>query len=130
MADTLDLTSLGPLVEEEVNAIVRRIGLGILVRNIKASPVDTGRFRSNWNVSFGAPSTTVTTSISTEGAAISAAASEIQAFDVGASSSIYLTNNLPYAESLANGTSTQAPPGWIDTNIRAELKAVELASGT
>jgi|DEB0MinimDraft_6_1074348.scaffolds.fasta_scaffold03445_5 hypothetical protein len=31
-------------------------------------------------------------------------------------------NNLPYAERLANGWSTQAPKGWIQT-IGANLKA-------
>lgn len=123
--DTLDLTSLGPLLEEEVNTIVRRIGLGIMVRNIRSSPVDTGRFRSNFTVGFGSPSSSTNQPIVTSGQAQTDAFVDISAFRIQTNSTIHLNNNLPYAEKIALGSSTQAPAGWIDTNIRSELKALE-----
>ena len=52
----------------------------------EASPVDTGTFKRNWQN------------------------------DVGTNKySVSISNNLPYAERLANGWSKQAPSGWVQT---------------
>ncbi len=127
--DTLDLTSLGPLIEDELNTVVRRLGLGLMTRNIKSSPVDSGRFRSNWVVGFGSQSSSSNLNISSASSSSSRLASELQSFDIRNTKSFHLSNNLPYSERLANGYSTQAPAGWIDLNIRAELKELEAALG-
>lgn len=135
MAETLDLTSLGPLLEQEVNTIAHRLSLGILVRNIKSSPVDTGRFKNNWTIGIDlAPTDTTTFTAKTPLGQLSPAVLKrgrdvIKTFDISTNKTIYLSNNLPYAEPLATGTSSQAPAGWIDTNIRAEIKSMELSVG-
>lgn len=129
--DTLDLTSLGPLLEDEVNTIIQRFGLGVMVRNIKSSPVDTGRFRSNWTIDFDSgsgniPNINATGSReSASSESISRVTSQISSFDISKNKSMSLLNNLPYAEKLASGHSTQAPAGWLDLNIRNELKSFE-----
>jgi hypothetical protein len=135
--NTLDLTSLGPLLEDDVNTIVRRLGLGVLVRNVKSSPVDTGRFQSNWVISIDAESAYTDDSEysgATKGSVppkvLNKASSELSGFNVMRNSRLYLQNNLDYAEKLADGSSTQAPAGWIDMNVRNELKALESALGT
>lgn len=69
---------------------------------IRATPVDTGRARSNWILSQDAPDPSVVEAADTSGAtAISenkAAALRLQPFVVS-----YLVNNLPYATVLENG---------------------------
>ena len=76
----------------------------------QASPVDTGRFRASWQVgenaapSAGAPpgSYPGVTAIKRIG---------YQQEKLGNIYSVH--NNLPYAEPLANGSSRQSPPGWV-----------------
>lgn len=83
----------------------------LLTRIIQRSPVDSGAFRGNHRVSVGvideesSKSVTDKTGNRTISAGISAA-SAAKALD-----SIYVQNNLPYAERLENGYSGQAPQG-------------------
>ena len=79
---------------------------------IKRSPVDTGRFRNNWNASFGAPDGTMSTSTDPSGTkAQSNAAKLLMNFDMG--KTFYLTNNLPYSLRLEYGYSKQSPSGMV-----------------
>ncbi|AUR92869.1 neck protein [Vibrio phage 1.178.O._10N.286.45.E12] len=73
-----------------------------------------GRFRSNWFLSFGAPSSKTTDSTSEQPNRLNEVG-EIS--KVKYSDSYVLTNNLPYAERLENGWSTQAPAGVLSPNI-------------
>lgn len=69
-----------------------------------------GRFRANWNVSYGVPDTTVTDSTDKN-----RVLTEVQKVDTLAVGGImYLTNALPYAHRLEyEGWSSQAPAGMI-----------------
>ena len=94
---------------------------------IMASPVDSGRFRANWQLSGSAPASGVTSGNDTGGATASSVAQEV------ASSAQWqeftLANNLPYAAKLefggypgdgpktAGGFSTQAPRGMVRVNV-------------
>jgi len=76
---------------------------------IKRSPVDTGRFRSNWFASINDISTQ-TSETRTEGEAIADSILKAQK----ASGAIFtLSNNLPYAIKLEFGSSKQAPQGVL-----------------
>ena len=69
-----------------------------------------GTFRGSHIVSIGAPDFTVTDRVDAEGTAtISDGTSAIQS--AGLFPVIYIQTNLPYAEALENGHSTQAPSG-------------------
>lgn len=69
-----------------------------------------GRFRGSHIVSVGAPDFTVTERVDAEGVStISEGTSVIQS--AGRFPVIYIQTNLPYAEALENGHSTQAPSG-------------------
>lgn len=97
--------------------VFRAVGLG--------SPVDTGRFRANLNVSFGAPNTAVTES--TDATRFEREAQKAMTLPVGGV--VYITNALPYAAVLEygqypnppknptgktqNGYSIQAPSGMF-----------------
>lgn len=95
---------------------------------IKASPVDSGRFRANWFASNEQPSTKITFNTDKSGSrAISAAANFVDSSRDW--STFTLTNNLPYSEVIefglygngpktTGGYSKQAPQGVVRTNIR------------
>ncbi|WP_199556401.1 HK97 gp10 family phage protein [Sandaracinobacteroides hominis] len=99
-----------------INRETRAIALGILARLVDMSPVDTGRFRGNWQVDIGrAPEDELDTT-DKSGAATKAKGSATIA---GAApfEPIYLVNNLPYAGALNDGHSRQAPAGFVEAAV-------------
>lgn len=97
-------------VEEVVGKKQRYISLQVLNEIVSRSPVDTGRFRANNHVSIGSPEYGTTDATDKAGSATlqqgSAVIAKGKPYSV-----IYIQNNLPYAESLENGHSQQAPAG-------------------
>ena len=109
--------------EEQVNQFVIKTtaNLGIVSRKIAwdsftsvvvISPVDTGRFRGNWQPGIGAPPGGVLETLDPTGA-ISIAAIETKVAEFKPGEAIYLANNLPYAIPLEEGHSKQAPNGMV-----------------
>lgn len=94
---------------------------------IFASPVDTGRFRSNWFVTESIPSTRISSSVLTANQVTRNVEQKVNgAIHVRV---FWLTNNLPYAEVIEfggygdgpktiNGFSRQAPKGVVRTTAR------------
>jgi hypothetical protein len=73
-----------------------------------------GQFRSNWFLSLGAPSTKITESTKEENQRIS----EVNSIATSKYSSVYaLTNNLPYAQRIENGWSSQSESGVVAPNV-------------
>lgn len=72
-----------------------------------------GSFRSNWFLSFNGPTDKVTDNKRGKAARLREVAA-IESRDY--SSEYWLTNNLPYAERIENGWSSQAPAGVIAPN--------------
>ncbi|WP_163998676.1 HK97 gp10 family phage protein [Pyxidicoccus caerfyrddinensis] len=112
--------------------VVRKAALGVLANVVTASPVDTGRFRGNWQVGVGGrPSGEVEGADKDGAATLAAAKSVLDGAEVG--DTVYLTNNLPYARRLEFGHSQQAPRGMVRTtlaNLREILEeAVKDAKG-
>jgi hypothetical protein len=96
---------------------VRGTLFGLSSRIIKESPVDTGRFRGNWQASIGSPVLSTTSRLDSTGAgSINDAAVTVQGLKLG--QTFYLTNNLPYARRLEYGYSKQAPSGFLRINLQ------------
>lgn len=72
-----------------------------------------GRFRSNWNVSYGNPDYAYTTSTNIARGDVEAA----KALTLPVGGVVYLSNGLPYARELEYGYSTQTPLGMIRTSV-------------
>lgn len=127
MADfTLDLSGVTDEIEEDIqDQVIRRFGLGVLTRVIKKSPVDTGRFKGSWSVTFAASDQTPVTTVRSESAAIQDGTAKLSKFDLRTNTAIYITSNLPYAQSLEEGSSTQAPTGVAQISIREEAAAFD-----
>lgn len=122
----------GKRVEENANALKRKAALAVDATVVLATPVDTGRARSNWQASLGAPATGTREAYAagtggSTGAANATAAQE-QAKRVVAGSqpeqAVHITNNLPYIGKLNDGHSAQAPAGFVQTAVLRGLAAV------
>lgn len=101
----------------------KKITMDVLAGVVRKSPVDTGRFRGNWQVGVEAapvveldrkdpqpygsePGTDVINSAQ-------AAVGAIRPYGVS-----FVVNNLPYAERLENGWSKQAPSGMVALTLQ------------
>lgn len=108
-----------------MDRVIRKLALdgyrGVMMR----SPVDTGRFRGNWNVGINRVNTRVFEP--SEGpqqqSGAQATAGDLAvsgALDVNKATitdKIYITNNLPYAIPLEYGHSKQAPAGVLSVTF-------------
>ncbi|HGW8406532.1 TPA: hypothetical protein ACNROV_003964 [Citrobacter freundii] len=73
-----------------------------------------GRFKNNWYVGFDSqPTETNDTPDASGQGSNSRGLAVLEVFRVGQVSTIYFTNNLPYAQELENGHSNQAPGGMV-----------------
>lgn len=110
--------------QADIHTAVRYIGLQAIDRVVKKSPVDTGRFRANWTLSFGGMDGTTTNAVDVGGGAtIARLSGEMDTYPAEGYPVIYLQNNLPYAERLEAGYSKQAPSGMVAISI-VELAAI------
>jgi len=87
----------------------------------ESSPVDTGQFRANWLTSVGSPSDAQQEG--SGGAMASASAAALASYPDDGFPVIYLQNNVPYADRLEDGHSTQKPLGVVKITVPA-LQAI------
>lgn len=123
----------GRQVEEGVNRIVRKVALIADRELVLETPVDTGRARSNWQVSLGSPITSQREPYApgeglgkAEGQNAAGALAQAQE-RIGkrrTGETVYITNNVDYIGPLNDGTSTQAPAGFVQAAITRAVKAV------
>ena len=106
-----------------MNTTVQRATTELFNRVTIRSPVDTGRFRANWNVSYGQADDSTTTS--TDKARATTEAAKALTLPVGGI--VWITNGLPYAYRLEYGYSKQAPVGMIRLAVRELSDAVQKA---
>lgn len=107
-------------------AMVERTYQGALdltgARLIERSPIDTGRFKSNWNYGLEAPDTRTTaeTKVRTLNN-LQERPKSLGGFNH------YLTNALPYGPALERGHSKQAPQGIVGLTREEWPSLVQLA---
>jgi len=113
---TLDIKNFVEKAKKNPETVARQVSFKLFSAVIKASPVDTGRFRMNWQTAGAvAPSGVIDETDKGGAAAIGDAASYI--FAASDWNEFTLTNNLPYAERLEYGWSNQAPQGFVRVNV-------------
>jgi hypothetical protein len=121
-----DIAKFAEQVKIAPELVVRKLALDIFTDLLRASPVDTGRFRANWTLSLGTPNRRILWAMSDIGkqmqAQINLAAKRVQQAD--GTQVIYITNNLPYAERLNEGWSQQAPAGFVQMAIAKNVKPI------
>lgn len=101
---------------ENPKKVTRQVSIKLFSAVIQASPVDTGRFRANWQATTLSPAAGTVNTTDRSGATTISHVTTTVAGSTNASQ-FYLTNNLPYAEKLEYGYSNQAPQGFVRTNV-------------
>lgn len=106
---SIPLAQLAEKLKLDLGTVVRKSTLDVFRAVALRSPVDTGRFRANWNVSYGAPD--LATSASVDKTRAERESGKALTLPVGGVT--YMANALPYAARLENGYSKQAPAGMV-----------------
>jgi hypothetical protein len=136
-------------VPEQFDRVVRRTALSILRGLVKASPVDTGRFRASWGIAVGAPYDQAATEsrgvMRTKAGrtrrtkagkvkkhpvpqpSFAARSAGLGSFRIG--ETVHISNPLPYGPALNNGHSRQAPAGFVDLVVDAVRHEVQTELG-
>lgn len=116
----------------DLETVVRKATLDLFTAVVRRSPVDTGRFKGNWNASYGTPKLTVggradQTKLGSVGANMKAELRIIESLPVGGVT--YLSNGMPYAARLEHGWSGQAPSGMVKLAAEEFSRMVAKATG-
>ncbi len=118
---------------------VRAVCVDLSARVIKATPVDTGRARGNWQATINSPASDVSQATDKSGATAIAAATATAADAPG--KVFFLTNNLPYIRVLEyglygtgpgatvkttrDGYSIQAPNGMVRVSVQSVRNGID-----
>ena len=113
---TLDIKSFVEKAKRNPETVARQVSFKLFSAVIKASPVDTGRFRMNWQTAGAVTPSGVIDAVDQSGnKAVAMAADYV--LKNSDWNEFTLTNNLPYAERLEYGWSNQAPQGMVRVNV-------------
>jgi hypothetical protein len=120
-------------VAQNADRLIRKVALAVDQAVVHATPVDTGRARSNWIAQLGSPSSEIREPYAPgDGLGASEAANAQAATDQALSAiaqyrsgqEIHITNNLPYIQKLNDGHSAQAPENFVEQAIQAGINAI------
>lgn len=111
----------GASIADNADALVRKVALTCDQAVVSATPVDTGRARSNWIAQLGSASNAIRPP--DVSAALAQDAQTINSYKGGVP--LHLTNNLPYIEALNDGWSAQAPAAFVETAV---LQGIHVAA--
>lgn len=124
MSFSVDLTRWVAKAQGNVDKVLRQTVMLAAQGIVQRSPVDTGRFRANWQFSVGGPDLTTSERIDPSGS-ITMARIRSQIAGIKAGPTVYLTNSLPYAYRLEfEGWSDQAPNGMVRVTLAGLQAAV------
>jgi hypothetical protein len=116
MSFTVSLKKLTDKAGAQADNLVKKIAIDVVSSVVNKSPVDTGRFRGNWQLGVGAVDGEINSPESKSGAdSINRATNELAGFKSG--KTIFISNSLPYAQRLENGYSSQAPQGMVRLTV-------------
>jgi len=117
---SVPLARIAQRTTKSIEQVARVATFKVMSKVHLKSPVDTGRFRANWNYSEGAPNYTFT-----ESTASGRGATEAQRALSGAIGGVaYFSNGLPYAYRLEYGWSKQAPSGMVRVSVGEFAKSI------
>lgn len=111
---------------ETMDEVFRRVMIEIGTTVIRLSPVDTGRFRGNWQFTVDAPASASLDNYDADGhETIAKLVADVQHLSYGQTA--HLVNNLIYSIPLEYGHSGQAPAGMVRITLAGFQQMVEQA---
>jgi len=111
------LKAFATKAQKKETAVLRRSAIDTLGRVTLRSPVDTGRFRANWAVGINEVGVSAAQASPEEGFGAAAQPGQQVIGNAKATDAIVISNNLPYAQRLENGYSSQAPAGMVAITV-------------
>lgn len=111
---SVPLDKLAARAGARMETVVRKATFDLFRNVVLRSPVDTGRFRANWNVSYASPNYS-TTAATNQARGVTEAG---KALTLPVGGVTYLSNGLPYARRLEFGWSNQAPQGMVRLSVQ------------
>lgn len=124
MSFSVDLSRWVAKANGNVDKVLRQTVMLASQGIVQRSPVDTGRFRANWQFSVGVPDLSTSKQVDPSGS-ITMARIQGQIAGIKAGQDAYLTNSLPYAHRLEfEGWSSQAPNGMVRVTLAGLQAAV------
>lgn len=127
MGFAADLKALCDKAGDKAEMVVRGAALELGGQMIDRSPVDTGRFKNNWVTATGAADHSASAGADQSGARSTSMLSEkVAGWKPG--QTIWILNNLPYAQRLEYGWSKQAPGGMVRRAVQNYSQAIKKAA--
>lgn len=112
-------------IEALVATAAKALVLEIVANLVRATPVRTGWARANWIPSISEPAVEAVgspSSVSNDGQ--QEGIQQVLRFKL-ADATLWIANNVPYISMLNNGSSTQAPAGFVERAIDEALHEME-----
>lgn len=140
MSFSLDVKAFCEKAKKNPETVMRAVSLKLFSAIIQASPVDTGRFRMNWQAAGPTPRGGIVAGEDKTGSSATASA---QTFITNSAAwqEFTLTNNLPYANVIefggypgdgpntSGGFSKQAPNGCVRVNVMRFQRLLDEEAG-
>ena len=112
-------------LERVTERVITKITLDVTANLVEATPVDTGWARANWVPAIGAPvvrdlgnvPATSQNAASVAGKQQQAIAAVVTGYKL-ARGAVFVSNNVPYILRLNDGSSKQAPSGFVQRAIK------------
>src|SRR4051812_49190542 len=124
----LDIGRFVAKAKGNIDLVIRKISLDLFKRVIMKSPVDTGRFRGNWQVAIGSIPAGVL-AVNDKSGTVTINRVQAAVLQLKAGDTITLINNLAYARRLEYGYSKQAPAGMVRLTLQEYPLVVTKAAG-
>ncbi len=112
MSFSADITRFIQRANGNIDRATREATVLLAQTVVTRSPVDTGRFRNNWQFSAAGIDRTISPGVDPQGQ-MTIKRLVLAIRKTGSGGITYLSNSLPYAVRLENGWSDQAPHGMV-----------------
>jgi hypothetical protein len=119
-------------IKDEAESMARRIAFAVDRQVVMMSPVDTGRFRANWQVSLNVEATGTVEHVPGVGGSSKSQNTQKALDQLGKvtkdyklGDSIYIVNNVVYGPRLNDGHSKQAPKNFVRIAAMAGIAAAK-----
>lgn len=119
-------------IKDEAESMARRVAFAVDRQVVMMSPVDTGRFRANWQVSLNVEATGTVEHVPGVGGSTASQNTQKALNQLGKvtkdyklGDSIYIINNVVYGPRLNDGHSKQAPKNFVQIAAMAGIAAAK-----